>query len=305
MGVAGARLPGRRHRRAASGASSPTGLDLQVRFGAKVVSLAAMLKRPGGALSSRPLHFFWVADCSGSMARDGKIQALNHAAREALPHMRQVATGNPHARSLVRVLRFGTGAQWQTDEPVPIERFTWSDLGAGGVTDLGRALEMLAETLESPAMPERALPAVVVLVSDGQPTDDFDAGLAALESAPRGAASIRLAIAIGRDADRAVLRRFVGDPAVPLLDANTPEALVRQVRWASTIGLASSSSPRVATAAEPEPTVTILGTGLGADRGQALGSLSGSDQPGGGPEAGGTPPPKTDEGVGVETVEIW
>ena len=38
--------------------------------------------RPGGALSTRPLHFFWICDCSGSMSVDGKIQSLNEAIRE-------------------------------------------------------------------------------------------------------------------------------------------------------------------------------------------------------------------------------
>ncbi|MDW8300804.1 MAG: tellurium resistance protein, partial [Anaerolineae bacterium] len=39
-----------------------------------------MPSRPGGALANRPLHFFWVVDCSGSMAGD-KIQSLNTAAK--------------------------------------------------------------------------------------------------------------------------------------------------------------------------------------------------------------------------------
>ena len=34
-----------------------------------------MSKRPGGELATRPLHFIWIADGSGSMAADGKIQA--------------------------------------------------------------------------------------------------------------------------------------------------------------------------------------------------------------------------------------
>jgi len=42
-----------------------------------------MDKRPGGGLAGRPLHFIWIADCSGSMRADGKIQALNNAIREA------------------------------------------------------------------------------------------------------------------------------------------------------------------------------------------------------------------------------
>ena len=62
------------------------------------------------------------------MARDGKIPALNTAAREAVPHMREVAAGNPHARPLLRVLRFATGAEWTTGEAIPIDDFAWSDL---------------------------------------------------------------------------------------------------------------------------------------------------------------------------------
>jgi hypothetical protein len=27
-------------------------------------------KLPGGELSARPLHFIWIADCSGSMSYD-------------------------------------------------------------------------------------------------------------------------------------------------------------------------------------------------------------------------------------------
>lgn len=36
----------------------------------------ADLQRPGGELASRPIHFFWVVDCSGSMSYDGKMDYL-------------------------------------------------------------------------------------------------------------------------------------------------------------------------------------------------------------------------------------
>jgi hypothetical protein len=45
-----------------------------------------MAKRPGGELATRPLHFIWIADGSGSMAVDGKIQALNTAIRDGDLH---------------------------------------------------------------------------------------------------------------------------------------------------------------------------------------------------------------------------
>ena len=100
-----------------------------------------MSMRPGGELATRPLHFIWIADCSGSMAVDGKIQSLNTAIKEAIPHMQDVADENPNAQVLVRAVRFSDGAQWHVSQPTDIADFKWDDLDAGGVTAMGRALD--------------------------------------------------------------------------------------------------------------------------------------------------------------------
>ena len=86
-----------------------------------------MNKRPGGRLASRPLHFIWILDCSGSMKTDGKIQALNTAIREALPHIRAAANQNPEAEVLLRAITFSSGAQWHVAQPTPVEEFRWVD----------------------------------------------------------------------------------------------------------------------------------------------------------------------------------
>jgi uncharacterized protein YegL len=200
-------------------------------------------RRPGGAIAARPLHFIWIADCSGSMSYDGKIQALNTAIREAIPHMRRVAQENPHAQVLVRAVKFSTSASWHIAQPTPVEQFEWIDLEAEGETAMGQALRLVAEQLKIPPMPERALPPVLVLVSDGQPTDDFAAGLKALLGVPWGKKAVRIAIAIGRDADLEVLQRFINNPEIKPLQANNPEALVERIRWVSTVVLQSASSP--------------------------------------------------------------
>ena len=171
-----------------------------------------MSKLPGGALASRPLHFVWIADCSGSMGLDGKIQALNNAIREAIPHMQQVAAENPNAQVLVRAVAFSDGARWHLAQPTPVADFRWQDLKAGGVTDMGQAMKLLAEQLQPETMPARALPPVLVLISDGQPTDKFDTGLQALMEQPWGKKAVRIAIAIGDDADLNVLQKFIGHP---------------------------------------------------------------------------------------------
>ncbi len=202
-----------------------------------------MAKRPGGELATRPLHFIWLADCSGSMSIDGKIQALNNAIRESLPHMITVADENPNAEVLMRVLKFSSGAQWHVSQPTPVADFKWTDLQTDGVTDMGRALNMVAEQLKMPPMTDRALPPVLVLISDGQPTDDFHKGLQALMNEPWGKKAVRIAIAIGEDADTEVLQKFIGHPELQPLQANNPEALVRHIKWVSTAVLKAASSP--------------------------------------------------------------
>jgi hypothetical protein len=89
-----------------------------------------MPKRPEVRLASRPLHFFWICDCSGSMSLNGKIQALNNAIREALPALTKIAEDNPNAQVLMHVLKFSQGSQWIIENPTPLEDFTWSDLSA-------------------------------------------------------------------------------------------------------------------------------------------------------------------------------
>ncbi len=148
-----------------------------------------MTMRPGGELATRPLHFIWIADCSGSMAVDGKIQSLNTAIKEAIPNMQQVADENPNAQVLVRAVRFSDGAQWHVSQPTDIADFRWDDLNAGGVTAMGRALTLVADQLKIPPMTDRALPPVLVLISDGQPTDDFTSGLAGTDGRAVGTQS--------------------------------------------------------------------------------------------------------------------
>ncbi len=202
-----------------------------------------MAKLPGGELATRPLHFIWICDCSGSMSVDGKIQSLNNAIRESIPHMQKVADENPNAEVLVRAVKFSTGAQWHITQPTPVADFKWTDLNTDGVTDMGQAFKMVSDQLKIPPMSDRALPPVLVLISDGQPTDDYAAGLKELMDLPWGRKAVRVAIAIGADADKEVLQKFIGHPEIKPLEANNPESVVRYIKWVSTAVLKSASAP--------------------------------------------------------------
>ncbi len=200
-----------------------------------------MPNRPGGELATRPLHFIWICDCSGSMAVDGKVQSLNYAIQNAIPDMQKIADENPNADVLVRAIKFSNGAQWTISQPVKAADFKWQDLTADGVTDMGKALSMVAEQLK--LLSDRGLPPVLVLISDGQPTDNFDAGLKDLMSLQWGKKAVRISIAIGEDADTDVLQKFIGNSEIKPLQANNSETLVKYIKWVSTAVLQSASSP--------------------------------------------------------------
>ncbi len=204
--------------------------------------MVALKKRPGGELATRPLHFIWIADCSYSMEGD-KIQSLNYAIREAIPAMQSVAADNVNAEVLVRAVKFSNGAKWHVAHATPVDDFKWQDLHVNGMTDMGAAFRLVADQLKMPPMTERGLPPVLVLISDGQPTDDFESGLKELMALPWGKKAVRIGIAIGEDADMEVLQQFIGNKELRPLHAHNAEQLVNYIRWVSTAVLQATSAP--------------------------------------------------------------
>jgi uncharacterized protein YegL len=190
------------------------------------------LQRPGGELATRPIHFFWVVDCSGSMYGE-KIGIVNNTIQECIPEMRNSADNNPNAQLLIRALQFSSGASWITTSPVPVENYSWEDMEANGLTELGKAFDLLAAQLSIPPMPARALPPVIVLLSDGQPTDDYKKSLDKLKGMPWFRKAVKIAISIGQDADDDVLIEFAGNKEL-VLQANNATALAKMIKWAST-----------------------------------------------------------------------
>ena len=212
---------------------------------------------PNVRLSRRDLHFFFLCDCSGSMAALGKMQSLNQSIKQSLPNMVKVAKENPEAQLLVRVIHFGDEAGWHQEQPTKVDDFEWIDLKPGGLTAMGAALELVASELTSEVMGERALPPIILLISDGQPTDDFEKGLRALDETEWGRLAIRLAIAIGSDVDLDLLKRFTGEldqeteqksgqggkQASRVLSASNAIKLAQYIEWVSTVVVGSVSLP--------------------------------------------------------------
>jgi uncharacterized protein YegL len=172
-----------------------------------------------------------------------KIGQLNFAIREAIPAMQAAALENVNAEIIVRAVTFSSGARWHVAQPTPVDQFSWTDITADGVTDMGHAFDLVTEQLKMPPMSSRALPPVLVLLSDGYPTDDYQRPLTKLLNEPWGKRAVRLAIALGQDADVDVLQRFIGHSEIKPLIAKNSATLVKFIRWLSTAVVNSVSQP--------------------------------------------------------------
>jgi uncharacterized protein YegL len=160
-------------------------------------------------LAARPLPVILLVDASGSMAEGGKIAALNQAVRDMLAAFS--SSDDLRAEIHVAILTFGGVARVHTPLQ-PASAVRWADIQAGGGTPMGSAMTLAAELIDDrEQVPARAYRPTVVLVSDGQPTDDWTAGLKRLTQQGRAQKADRMALAIGADADVEMLRRFLVD----------------------------------------------------------------------------------------------
>ena len=186
-------------------------------------------------ISQRPLDIIYVIDTSGSM--DGaKIQSVNNAMHELENLLRGEARKNPAAQVNIRILTFGgVTSQWHIKDRTDVEQFHYNDINyVDGMTPFGHALGVLCDTLGSDKMPSRGLKPIVVLLSDGWPNDTWEPNLDRLLSLPWGEKAIKIAIAIGKDADRDILARFTTDPNL-VLNANNSTDLKNFIKWTSTL----------------------------------------------------------------------
>ena len=194
-------------------------------------------RMPGGGISRRPLRFIILADCSGGMKGE-KIQALNYAIADMMPHLAAWERDQEQAQVFVQAVAFATEPWWHIPDPQPVASIRWKPLQPvhKGLTNMGPAFAMAADALAPGRIERRALRPALLLITDGLATDPpggFEAGLATLMAQPAGKAALRLAIAIGRDAQSAALDWFIGDPSVPVLVADSTEDIADRLVAAS------------------------------------------------------------------------
>ncbi len=163
-------------------------------------------------IARRTMVLFFVVDTSGSMMGE-KIGSVNDAIRETVPDLKDLSSGNPDAAIKIAAMQFDTDVNWLYPQPIDSEDFQWNDLQAGGLTSLGSALKELNQKLSKSQFLQEAAGSfapVIILLSDGGPTDAYKDALEEIKKNNWFKHAIKIAIAIGNDADKNVLTDFTG-----------------------------------------------------------------------------------------------
>lgn len=200
------------------------------------------------SIPRRKMTLFFVIDTSGSMA-GSKIGSVNDAIENVLPMIGEISDENPDAEINVAALEFSTGTHWLYDDPKEAKDFIWQKVEADGLTSLGEACEELNKKLSRNggfmSSPSGCFAPAIILLSDGGPTDNFESGMRTLQGNNWFKNAIKVAIAIGDDADKDVLKQFTGS-AEAVITVHNIDALKRMIRiiavTSSQIGSKSTSA---------------------------------------------------------------
>lgn len=182
----------------------------------------------------RTMVLFFLIDTSGSMS-GAKIGTVNAAIENVIPELKDLSESNADSQVKIAVLQFSTGTQWMYNEPVEAENFRWNYLDAGGLTSFGEACTELNSKLSRSAFMSDAsgsFAPAIFLMSDGEPTDNYQDALNKLKQNNWFKKSIKVALAIGEQANKIVLEEFVGNSEA-VLTAHDPSTLMKMIQFVS------------------------------------------------------------------------
>lgn len=202
------------------------------------------------AKAAKPLPVIVLADVSGSMAQDGKIAALNDALKTMVASFAK--EGRLNAEIQLGLITFGVTVEQHLALSPAYKIDGIQRLDANGPTPMGAAFDKATQLLEDKELiPSRAYRPVVILISDGHPTDEIHGPLQRLMSSERASKATRMALAIGSDADEQLLNDFTNDPEAPLFHAHDAKD-IRNFFHAVTMSVCARSS-----SAKPNTSVKI------------------------------------------------
>ncbi len=159
----------------------------------------------------RPLPVIVGIDRSGSMSENGKIEALNIALVNFIDSLKEEES----AKAELHIAFFSFGGEKASCDLslTPINKVTSMVYAASGKTPMGDVFKLMKELIEDKnQIPSRSYKPTIVLLTDGIPTDEWQNPLNELINEGRSSKAFRMAMAIGDDADKAMLRNFVSIP---------------------------------------------------------------------------------------------
>ena len=177
----------------------------------------------------RRLPVYLLLDTSGSMTGE-PIEAVKNGVQMMIHSLRQ----NPQAieTAFVSIITFDSEAK-QLIPLTDLASFQTVDLKAAGTTALGAALSLLADKLENEVTKTTLeqkgdWKPIVFIMTDGVPTDDWQAGFQKLKSVKKG---LIVGCAAGNNADDKVLKE-IADQVVRLSNTDA-DSIGKFFQWVS------------------------------------------------------------------------
>lgn len=199
---------------------------------------------------ARPLPVALLLDTSWSMSFNNKIQDLNTAVKSLIDSF--VTEEKLEIEIHVAVIVFGE--QVLLHQPFEsASRIQWRDLKPNGTTPMGMAMEMAKAMVEDKKIiPSGGYRPLIILVSDGAPTDDWKQPMVDLTSTGRSSKCDYMALAIGPDADKSVLEQFLEGSEHSLFNAQDADDLWKFFRYVTMSVTKRSQSTTPNTFPSPE-----------------------------------------------------
>ena len=156
---------------------------------------------------AKPLPVILLLDRSGSMSGE-KISTLNSAVNEMIQSFKTAGQGEVEIN--LGIISFGDGGASYDLQLQPVAGISNMSLQANGGTPMGMALRMAKDLIEDKEIiPSKGYRPAVVLVSDGEPNDDWEQPMNNFIGGGRSSKCERFAMAIGTSQEDPVLNKFL------------------------------------------------------------------------------------------------